>query len=204
MVRTPAYTRTKGAQLQPNPMNASPCPHCHTIVDPDTGRCLCRPARQAGDGSPELLARAEALFESYLAARVVHARRRLNEAKAAFLRDPRNRAKAESFHAAEREVGLLEMQLVEQTRKTQHARSLARTATPLSSSAGPPSPPEPPVRSATDCTGTRERDCPRCGARMPSAVAECRCGFVFEHTRTAAEPMFLGDEALLTSRRGTK
>lgn len=185
------------------------CPQCGAVVDAGTGRCLCPPVRpDTKTGSPDLLAKAESLFGSYLAARVVHARRRAREAKVAFLRDPRNREKSDAMRHAEREVELLEVQLVEQTRKAQHLRDGAQNA------ARPPAAPLPSIEPAsgfarvpsTQTTANRtdpgERECPRCAARVPGAVAECRCGYSFTIPKTGAEPLLPSDEEVLALRRG--
>lgn len=188
----------------------TPCPLCGAVADAGTGRCLCPSAApDAERGSPGLLAKAESLFESYLAARVVHARRRAREAKVAFLRDPRNRKKGDALRHAEREVALLEVQLVEQTRKAQHARHAAQNvarpfagtrssaAEPASDAARAPS-----AQSTAIRTVPAERECPRCAARVPGAIAECRCGYSFAMPKAGAEPMLPGDEESLALRRG--
>lgn len=189
------------------------CPLCRAAADPATGRCHCPPDRPVADsGSPDLIAKAEALFESYLAARVVHARRRTRDAKVAYLRDPRNREKAEALRQAEREASLLEMQLVEQTRKTQQARNAVHDAgRPPAPPAGvPPAEPAsvPALAPSTGPAASRaeslERTCPRCAARAPGAVAECRCGYSFALAEPGAEPMFLSEDELLALRRGAK
>lgn len=181
-----------------------PCPVCRTAADPATGRCRCPgdPA-QAKGGSPDLLAKAEALFESYLAARVVHARRRARDAKVALLRDPRSRDKIEALREAEREAAVLEMQLIEQTRKTQYARSAADDAVRASVTDAAPRPVSAAAASPSDSlAAAKERECPRCAARVPGAVADCRCGFSFARAQGGAEPILLSEAELLALRRG--
>jgi hypothetical protein len=85
--------------------------------------------------SSTLVAQAEAVFESYLAARVVNARRELTSAKVALLRDPRNRARLEAIRHAETDVEKLQAQLVEQKRNA--ARARAR----IDHTSGPPATP---------------------------------------------------------------
>ncbi|BAU48822.1 hypothetical protein SVA_2272 [Sulfurifustis variabilis] len=183
-----------------------PCPVCGAAADSATGRCLCPDARPAVDsGSPHLLAKAESLFESYLAARVVHARRRAREAKVAFLREPRNREKGEALRHADREAALLEMQLVEQTRKAQQARDAARNLSPTPAAPSAPtasgSPPSPSASSANRADAGH-RECPRCAARVPGAVAECRCGYEFAPADAGAGQVLLSEGDLRVPRGG--
>lgn len=190
--------------MDPTP---APCPLCQAVADPATGRCLCPPRPAAEGGSSHLLAKAEALFESYLAARVVHARRRAREARVAFLRDPRNRGKADALRDAEREAALLEFQLVEQTRKARQARAAVPEAVGTPAPAPVPSaepPPPEPLAPEPPRARPEERACPRCGAAVPGAVAECRCGYSFARPEPGAEPMFLSEEELIALRRGVK
>jgi hypothetical protein len=77
----------------------------------------------ASSPSTTLVAQAEAVFESYLAARVVNARRELTSAKVALLRDPRNRARLEAIRRAETDVEKLQAQLIEQKRNAARARA---------------------------------------------------------------------------------
>ena len=121
--------------------------------------------------SAELVAKAEALFASYLAARIVHARRVAKTARIELLRNPRDRDKAQALRQAEQEVERLQAQLVVQTRASEQARRLAdqsRTGTTSSGS-----------------TAAAERACPRCGSQMPGAVNQCRCGYTVETSSNA-------------------
>lgn len=60
---------------------------------------------------------AESLYETYLAARLTRARRRLRRAKAALLRDPRNLEKLATLRRAEDEMEKLQAQRFEQARE---------------------------------------------------------------------------------------
>jgi hypothetical protein len=180
----------------------APCTVCGVAADPATGLCRCAPARPgAASGSPHLLAKAESLFESYLAARVVHARRRARDTRVAFLRDPRNREKGEALRHAEREATLLEMQLLEQTRKAQHARNAAQSAL-RSAPHDPESEPSPSAQASATRVAGGVRECPRCAARIPGSTAACRCGYSFATEQGGAEPMLLSEEELLALRGG--
>lgn len=91
--------------------------------------------------SPTLVAQAEAVFESYLAARVVNARRELAAAKNALLSDNRSRDKLEAVRRAETNLEKLQSQLLDQKRNA--ARARARTehepATPTTDASHLPS-----------------------------------------------------------------
>src|SRR5207249_7842171 len=84
------------------------CPHCHAHHAPEAA-CLRPAARTAGP----LMAQAESLFESYLAARLVRSRRNVTSAKVTLLRDPRSREKREALLHAEAEAERLQGQLLE-------------------------------------------------------------------------------------------
>lgn len=99
------------------------CPHCHASHDPASA-CLTEISISAAP-SGALVAQAETLFESYLAARLVRARRNLTATKVALLRDPRNRDKRDALMRAESEAQRLETQLLEQVRRTAQARERA-------------------------------------------------------------------------------
>jgi hypothetical protein len=86
--------------------------------------------------TPTLAAQAEAVFESYLTARVVNARREVAAAKAALLGDARDRHKLEVLRRAENNLEKLQAQLVEQKANTNRAR--ARAANPDAPSSAEP------------------------------------------------------------------
>lgn len=205
------------------------CPHCHTAPDPATGLCRCPASPGASAAaldlpSGRLVAQAELLFETYIAARLVRARRQLKTAKSALLRDARNRACLDELRRAEQETERLQVQLLEQARKAAHAReqhSGGATATP-------PAPPAPAVARAlpTECFRTTQaakadeaygaaelgrrsrrddRNCPRCGDHTPGESGVCACGheFVASGTGAVAEP-FLSEEEIAALRKTVK
>ncbi|HEX7043760.1 MAG TPA: hypothetical protein VF203_04005 [Burkholderiales bacterium] len=197
------------------------CPRCSTVPDPQTGRCLCpepvEPVSAPRSGA--LLAQAEALFETYLAARLVRARRQVTAAKVALLREPRSRTRLEELRRAEQEVERLQAQLVEQVRRTAQARAgeprdAANTA-PAEPPAGAQAEPTESFRAlqaakAEEIAASRlaegthadERECPNCGARVPGEAWICGCGYAFRAAgdEVAAEP-FLTDEELAALRQ---
>jgi len=102
------------------------CPQCAGPLDIE-GKCRACAAPASGE-SEELVAKAEALFSSYLSARIVRARRAAKAAKIEALRDPRNRDKADAAQAADDEALRLQAQLVVHTR----ARTETAAAKPAS------------------------------------------------------------------------
>jgi hypothetical protein len=161
------------------------------------------------------------LFESYLAARLLRARRNLTAAKVALLRDPRNITKREALIKTDAETQKLEAQLLEQTRRAAAARENARNQRPEAAStpsslvniasaqatedfrvlqaakAGMS------VNAAVDQRSERlsnDRDCPRCGVRVVGEPVACRCGYTFfPRSEVVAEP-FLSPEELAALR----
>ena len=148
------------------------CPTCSSLLDANGACAVCGTRASSGD----LVAKAEALFVSYLAARIVHARQHLKQVQRELIGDPRSRARSDAVKRAEQELVRLQAQLVAQTRESQRAQRAAEQARFLDS--GP--------ASATTADSTGERKCPRCGGSMPGAVANCRCGYVVETTVDAA------------------
>lgn len=109
------------------------CPRCNTRHE-SASACpgiTTETQTQTGTTGP-LLAQAESLFESYLAARLVRARRNLTEAKIALLRDPRSKDKRDALLRAESEAQRLELQLLEQARRAAKARDRASESTNVS------------------------------------------------------------------------
>ena len=140
------------------------CPTCSSLLDTN-GACAACDARAS---SSELVARAEALFVSYLAARIVHARQHLKQAQRGLFGDPRSRARVDAVKRAEQELARLQAQLVAQTRESQRAQRAAEQIR---------------LRGGDRARiATADRRCPRCGGSMPGAVAHCRCGYVVETT----------------------
>lgn len=154
------------------------CPDCAGALDAD-GRCSACAA--ANGQSEELVAKAEALFGSYLAARIVRARRALKAAKIEMLRDPRNREKANAAQIAEEETQRLQAQLVAHTRNREQAWQSSES--------------EPRAdHAAAETTAPARQDgrqCPRCSAHVPGSVNQCRCGYTFESTGPGLPPIFL-------------
>lgn len=207
------------------------CPRCRAVLDPATGLCGCpaaaREAATSLDYSPApgaLVAQAELLFETYLAARLVRARRQVKAAKVALLRDPRARIKLDELRRAEQETERLQAQLLEQARKAAQTREQNR-ARPL---AVPPAPePEESVHTrpterfreaqaakaedAYDAAGLGrrsrpdDRDCPRCGGHVSGDSTACACGYQFiaSDASVVVEP-FLTDEEITALRKTVK
>ena len=157
---------------------ATACPICKAIPDRESGRCRCPriPAHHVPipSLSSTLVSQAESLFESYLAARLVRARRTLTDAKVAMLRDPRNRSKVEALRAAEVEAEKLQAQLLDQSRRVAAAREQQERR----------------VSRADD------RECPNCGERHRSDTSVCVCGYNFlaPDQNLIAEPFLTAEE----------
>jgi hypothetical protein len=190
---------------------ASTCPRCRTNHEPSAA---CAPGT--------LVAQAESLFESYLAARLLRARRNLTAAKVALLRDPRNITKREALIKTDSETQKLEAQLLEQTRRAAAARENARNQRPEAAST-PSSPVNIASAQATEDfrvlqaakagmsvnsvvdaqrsgQSSDDRDCPRCGVRVVGEPLACRCGYTFfPRNEVVAEP-FLSPEELAALR----
>lgn len=164
------------------------CPECAGALDAD-GRCS---ACAATGQSEELVAKAEALFGSYLAARIVRARRALKAAKIEMLRDPRNREKANTAQIAEEETQRLQAQLVAHTRSREQA-SQSSDGEPQAGGAAAETTNPPSVKQTTSSASTRQdgRQCPRCSAHLPGSISQCRCGYTFEPTGPGLPPIFL-------------
>lgn len=206
--------------------NAIPCPRCQGNHAADAA---CPGVQHTGikTGTPSsgpLMAQAESLFESYLAARLVRARRNLTEAKVALLRDPRNRDKRAALFRVAAEAQRLETQLLEQARRAAHARESA----PGNQFPRPAASPEPTSAHSSQATedfrklqaakagvslisrasapdGVRAgyRDCPRCGARLTSHASTCGCGHQFAPRQDGIAEPFLS-EAELAALRASK
>lgn len=141
------------------------CTHCAGPLN-DAGECrTCVPAA-SGHVSP-----AEALFISYLAARIVHARQRLQAAQADGCRDPHNRAKLDAIRRADEELRRLQNQLAVETAERQREFRAAEQARFLV---------EHRQATADAVAPAGERRCPRCAGLMPGAVQTCRCGYTIE------------------------
>lgn len=194
----------------------SPCPICNTVPNPETGRCRCRQPTDSHMPTPSLsssalVAQAESLFESYLAARLVRARRTLTVAKVALLRDPRDRAKLEALRAAELETQKLHSQLLEQIRRAAQMRERAATEGEMpaaSADATEEFRTAQAARAEALCQPQEDeslrrlhpddRECPSCGKRLSGDTTVCECGYEFPRD-IVAEP-FLTDEEVAALR----
>lgn len=154
--------------------SANHCAYCNNLLGAD-GACPSCNAHAAS--SSDLVAKAEALFVSYLAARIVHARQRLKAAQRDAAADPRSHARRDAVARAEDELERLQTQLVAQTREAHRAQRAVEQARFLSDPAG------------TE-TSAGERKCPRCSGAMPGAVRHCRCGYVVEISTANAESLY--------------
>lgn len=174
------------------------CPECAGPLDV-AGKCrVCVTAAPAG--STELVAKAEALFASYLAARIVRARRTAKAAKIELVRDPRNREKASAAQAAEDEALRLQAQLVVHERAKEQACENKSTETAASETvdaqarAHAVSPTTATGAGQAIASGTKPHDehqCPRCSDRVPRSAGRCRCGYVFELPENRMPTAFL-------------
>lgn len=206
-----------------NNTNAIRCPRCHGSHDTDAA---CPGVQSTGTktGTPSsgpLMARAEALFQSYLAARLVRARRNLTDAKVALLRDPSNGEKRAALFRVAAETQRLETQLLDQVRRAASARESA----PSNQLSGTASSPEQTSAyssqatedfrklqaakagvsimsraSTTDGARAGYRDCPRCGARLTSDASTCGCGHQFAPRQDSIAEPFLSEAELATLR----
>lgn len=146
-----------------NNKSTSTCPTCQALIAPSAPYCNCTntASSERPSASATLVAQAESVFESYLAARVLRARRDLTAAKVALLRDPKSREKLEAIQRAQIEIEQLQAQLVEQTRKASQARSRLVTGGPK------------------DARYARDINCPKCDRLVSADAKSCRCGYSF-------------------------
>lgn len=188
---------------------AAACPICKSIPDRETGRCRCpRPPSQyvpTPSLSSTLVSQAESLFESYLAARLVRARRTLTDAKVAMLREPRNRSKIEALRVAEAETEKLQAQLVDQSRRVAAAREEQERRASIEATenfrARQAARADAVVEPRDDAERKRvsraeDRECPNCGERHESDTTVCVCGYNFlapDHD-LIAEPFLTAEE----------
>jgi len=184
------------------------CPACAGPLDTE-GTCRACAAPEPVS-SEKLIAQAEALFSSYLAARIVRARRAVKAAKLELLEDPRDREKAAAVRAAEDEAQRLQGQLVVHTRARQQADD-ARASVDATESATEPPAQNPaatlPTADAVTVQSTstsHDRQCPRCGIRLPGGIAQCRCGYAFEAAASALPSMFLTAAEIAAARSSGK
>jgi len=125
------------------------CPECNAAVPATLPRCACghqfEPAADRPRPHGELTAKAEALYESYLRARVTRAQKALSTAKLDLKRHPGNRNLRDEVKRAEQELWVLQTDLSIQTIKAAEARKnveqaraeqTAETATAASGATG--------------------------------------------------------------------
>lgn len=164
------------------------CPQCTHSLDADG---TCPACRNRVSPPANLAAKAEALFVSYLAARIVHARQRLKLAQRELANDPRNRSKAEAVGRAEDEVTRLQTQLLAQAREAQRAQRAAEQAQFLAGAD---------VTTAAATPSEPDRKCPRCGNSLPGAVNNCRCGYTLESTTANTVSLFPQEPGLVRAK----
>lgn len=186
--------------------SAAACPRCRTHHEPSDA---CSPGT--------LVTQAESLFESYLAARLLRARRNLSAAKVTLLRDPCNDAKREALLKAEAEARKLDVQLLEQARRVSAAREDARNqrvaaASPAHASSAQATEDFRVLQAAkagmslsTNARSSRQaqpdkRDCPRCGSHVSHETKACRCGYTFFPRKDIVAEPFLSEEELAVLR----
>jgi hypothetical protein len=169
------------------------CPSCQSPIDLLLAQCRCpAPTRP----SAERVAQAETVFESYLAARVVRARRDVTAAKIALLRDPRNRTRLKALHHAQAEAEQLQAQLSEQTHKAVQARAPAGALEDLANTGQTQPANVRPERLQQDM-----RHCPRCGRQLPGSTGNCGCAQLLAHDATHLTASFLNEADLLALRQ---
>lgn len=173
----------------------SPTTLCAQCTQPLAADGTCPACRDLASRPTNLAAKAEALFVSYLAARIVHARQRLKQAQRELASDPRNRTRADAVARAEDEIARLQTQLLAQTREARQAQRAAEQARFLASTSDAPA--------TTPTAIDSERKCPRCGISMPGAVNRCRCGYTVE-TSVANTASLLATEPLLARTKPGK
>ncbi len=193
----------------------SPCPICKSIPDRETGRCRCpRPGYDVPmpSLSSSLVTQAESLFENYLAARLVRARRTLTDAKVAMLRDPRDRSKMEALRAAEAETEKLQAQLVAQSRRVAAAREEHEQRVSLAATENFRAKQAALADAVVESRGAEEnkrlaraddRECPNCGEHHNSDTSVCVCGynFVAPDQNLIAEPFLTAEEVAALRRK---
>lgn len=162
------------------------CSYCNNSLGADGACPTCGHAASSSD----LVAKAEALFVSYLAARIVHARQQLKAAQREAAGDPRSRVRRDAVARAEDELERLQTQLVAQTREAQRAQRAVEQARFLSAS------------QSTETRGLPERKCPRCDSAMPGAVQHCRCGYVVETSTANAVSLFPQEHGTVIDKAG--
>lgn len=199
----------------------STCPKCTAPLTPGVIRCVCGHELNASAPkdayvSEDLIAKAEALYESHLVARVIHARRLVKDIKIAVLRSPRDQAKVAALKHAEETTRGLQAQLVAQSRKTAEAHMAAQEARArLGMTSAPAQPTATPAPSAAPSESFRalqvtraesitpvdpEPICGACGRRSPASATRCACGYTFHPHGAELPRVQLSEDEMATLR----
>jgi hypothetical protein len=108
------------------------CPQCRAILTAETVYCACGYRFESDTAeerpSSELVARAEALYELHLRARLQRGLRAARFAKVDVLRDPHSPVKTAQLQEAEKEIKLLKIQVTIQSKRADAARRRAESA----------------------------------------------------------------------------
>lgn len=106
------------------------CPQCRALLAADAASCTCghhfKATVSSGRPAGSLLAQAEELYETHLRARMQRAMRVVKLAKVDLLRDPGNPTMKIQLRDAEKEVKLLEAQLMVQIARVADAHAAER------------------------------------------------------------------------------
>lgn len=109
------------------------CPECRARLAAETTRCACgyvaASAPGAEGGVENLVIKAERLYENYLSARVMRARKAVIDMRARRLQNVRDEALLHQLRTAEKELRALEMQLIAQNAKADEAKAGADAIT---------------------------------------------------------------------------
>ena len=131
------------------------CPDCRARMAPDATRCACgyvdEHAPDMADARENLVNKAERLYESYLSARIMRARKAVIDIRARRMRTPGDESLLRQLRTAEKELRAVEMQLVAQNAKIAEEESAnneitEQVETPASSIDEQPTTAEPPAR----------------------------------------------------------
>jgi hypothetical protein len=99
------------------------CPSCRSIVPASVERCSCGAyLGAAGSHADGLVTQAEALYESYLNARLQRAVKTLQSARAALARNPAQAMLTQQMRECTREIETLRAQLAAQAARIEEAR----------------------------------------------------------------------------------
>ena len=111
----------KPVQTSVSPARIIRCPDCRARLAAHAARCVCGyvspDANVAGVDGDNLVTKAERLYENYLSARVMRARKTVIDLRARRMQNVRDEALTHLLRTAEKELRALEMQLVAQNTK---------------------------------------------------------------------------------------